>query len=108
MQIYELSFPYESLINASAVLNKIKGIDIELSGEEFLKIVNISNLLKSDPTFKLWAGQTPQVNWKADNTTYMWRQTIDIVEVAVNSNWEDMGYYTPEELIKKLKRVEIS
>jgi len=107
MQIYELNFPYMSLTNSSVILNKLKELNIELSGEDYLKIVKISNLLKSDPTFKLWAGQTPQVNWKVDNTSYMWRQSVDIIEVAVNSNWEDMEYYSPEELINKLKCLEI-
>ena len=55
-------------------------------------------MLDINPEFRLWAGEITQVNWKQDNTSYMWREDTDTVEIAVNSNWEDMKYYSSEEL----------
>ena len=103
MKFNSMKIPYQQLSNLPVVLNTLKSQNIDITIEELINSVKISNLLKTDPEFKLWSGVTPQINWKVDNVSYMWRQTNDIVEVAINSNWEDMSYYTPQELIVKLR-----
>ena len=103
MKLNSMKIPYQQLSNLPVVLNTLKTQNIDITIEELINSVKISNLLEADPEFKLWNGVTPQINWKVDIVSYMWRQTNDIVEVAINYNWEDMSYYTPQELITKLR-----
>ena len=76
---------------------------IKITHEDLVRVSKISSLLNINPEFRLWSGEITQVNWKKDNTSYMWREDTDTVEIAVNSNWEDMKYYSSEELINKLE-----
>ena len=76
---------------------------INITHEDLERVSKISSLLDINPEFRLWAGEITQVNWKKNNISYMWREDTDTVEIAVNSNWEDMKYYSSGELINKLE-----
>ena len=77
--------------------------NVILSASDMRNLAEISVLLDTTINLQVYLPGIYQANWKKENSSYMWRSNIDLVEVAHNKDYDNMEILTPEELIRKLK-----
>ena len=77
--------------------------NVILSASDMRNLAEISVLLDTTINLQVYLPGIYQANWKKENTSYMWRSNVDLVEVAHNKDYDNMEILTPEELIRKLK-----
>ena len=69
MKLNSMKIPYQQLSNLPVVLNTLKTQNIDITIEELINSVKISNLLEADPEFKLWhAILKGLINWQLYQT----------------------------------------
>ena len=79
--------------------------DVVLSASDMRKLSELTVLLDTTISLKLWSEGVFQANWKKEATSYMWRSNTDLVEVVHNKNYDNINVFSPEELINSLKFV---
>ena len=77
--------------------------NVILSASDMRNLAEISVLLDTTINLQVYLPGIYQANWKKENSSYMWRSNVDLVEVAHNKDYDNMEILTPEELIRKLK-----
>ena len=77
--------------------------NVILSASDMRNLAEISVLLDTTINLQVYLPGIYQVNWKKENSSYMWRSDLDLVEIAHNKDYDNMEVLTPEELIRKLK-----
>ena len=77
--------------------------NVILSASDMRKLAEISVLLDTTISLQVYLPGIYQVNWKKENTSYMWRSNTDLIEIAHNKDYKNMEILSPEELINNLK-----
>ena len=79
--------------------------NVILSASDMRNLSEITVLLDTTISLKLWTEGVCQANWKKENSSYMWRSNTNSVEVVHNKDYDNMTVYSPQELIYRLKFV---
>ena len=79
--------------------------DVILSASDMRKLSELTVLLDTPISLKLWTEGVYQANWKKEATSYMWRSNTDSVEIVHNRDYDNITVCSPEELINSLKFV---
>jgi len=77
--------------------------DVILNSSDMRKLSEITVLLDTPISLKLWVEDVYQANWKKEATSYMWRSNTDSVEIVHNKDYDNMTICSPEELINSLR-----
>ena len=77
--------------------------NVILSASDMRNLAEISVLLDTTINLQVYLPGVYQANWKKENSSYMWRSNIDLIEIAHNKDYDNMEVLSPEELIRKLK-----
>ena len=77
--------------------------DIILSASDKRNLSEITVLLDTTISLKLWAEGVCQANWKKEASSYMWRSNTNSVEIVHNKDYDNMTVCSTQELINSLK-----
>ena len=79
--------------------------NVILSASNMRNLAEISVLLDTTINLQVYLPGVYQANWKKENSSYMWRSNIDLIEIAHNKDYNNMTVCSPQELINSLKFV---
>ena len=79
--------------------------DVILSASDMKKLSELTVLLNTNVSLKLWVDGVYQANWNKEATSYMWRSNTDLIEIVHNKDYDNINICSPEELINSLRFV---